>query len=225
MLKLLLYTHDPEVQQHYLKALPEEGAMAVVVSDFKEFFKESNTIPCSGVLLDVVSSIRASQFDREVIQELLEVYPSLRLRLDPATGEIRTLMTGAGPGQNISIRKFVETYCSNFPPRCLRMCQRKPIHCNVIYSFHDQLASEVVQRSVTMDMSIGGCFLMTTEALEVGERLWIRIIELMDNSPIMVEVRWCREWGQKMVVPGVGLHFSVISDRQREEIRTLLDGD
>nr|WP_320048308.1 PilZ domain-containing protein [uncultured Desulfuromonas sp.] len=225
MLKLLLYTHDPEVQKHYLKALPDQGAMAVVVSDFKDFFKQSNTIPCSGVLLDVVSSIRASHFDREVIQELLEVYPSLRLRLDPKTGEIRTLMTGAGPGQQISIPKFVETYCTNYPPRCLRMCQRKPIHCNILYSLHKQFAPESVNRSVTMDLSAGGCFLATTEDFTVGERLWIRIIELMDNSPIMVEVRWCREWGKSMMVPGVGLHFSVISDGQMEEIRTLLDGD
>jgi Tfp pilus assembly protein PilZ len=225
MLKLLLYTHDSEVQKHYLKALPEQGVMCVVVSDFTEFFKQSNTIPCSGLLLDVVSSIRATPFDREVIQELLEVYPSLRLRLDPATGDIRTLMTGAGPGQNITIGRFIETYCRQFPPRCLRMCQRKPIHCNILYSLHDQLASEVVQRSVSMDLSTGGCFLFTTESFPVGERLWIRILELVDNSPIMVEVRWCREWGHGMEVPGIGLHFSVISDEQLEEIRTLLDGD
>lgn len=225
MLKLLLYVHDQELQQRYLQVLPTQGVTCEVVSSFEEFFKQSETVPCSGVLLDIVSTIRANPFDRDVIKELLEVYPSLRLRWDPATGDIRTLMTGAGPGQNVSIESFISTYCSAFTPRSLRMRQRKNIHCNVLYSPHDQMAKEVSQKTVTMDLSDGGCFLFMPQNMAVGERLWLRFLELMDNTPILVEVQWCREWGKSMKVPGVGVRFVLIQPGQLEEIQSLSDGE
>ncbi|MCD6527369.1 MAG: PilZ domain-containing protein [Desulfuromonas sp.] len=225
MLKLLLYAHDQELQKRYLQALPDQGVMCAVVSSFEEFFKQSTTIPCSGVLIDIVSSIRATPFDREVIKELLEVYPSLRLRWDPATGDIRTLMTGAGPGQNISIKSFISTYCAPFVPRCLRMRQRRHIHCNVLYSLHDQMSEEVSQKTVTMDLSEGGCFLFMSQNIAVGERLWVRFLELMDKTPILVEVRWCQEWGKSMNVPGVGVRFVLIQSGQLDEIQAMCDAD
>lgn len=225
MVKLLLYCHDPELEARYREAMPSDGVECVPVSCFSVFFKQSETVACNGVLLDIVSVIKASPFDREVIQELLEVYPSLRLRWDAPSGVIRTLMTGAGPGQQVTLDNFIAIYCENFPPRSLRMRQRKHIHCNVLYSPHDQMSKESTQQTVTMDLSEGGCFLFTPLALPVGERLWLRFIELMDNSPILVEVQWCREWGKSMKVPGVGVRFVLIQPGQREEILSMIDGD
>ncbi|MEA3465361.1 MAG: PilZ domain-containing protein [Thermodesulfobacteriota bacterium] len=218
MIKLLLYIHDSEIGKKYLNALSLKDVECEVVHSFELFYKHVLGHSYSGLLVDIVSSIRASVADREVLKELMEVYPSLRLRWDPESGDIRTLLTGAGAGQKISIDHFIKTYCLLFHPRALRLQCRKEIHCNVVYSVCAEMPEEATQRTVTLDLSVGGCFLISSHCLARGSVLFLRFLELDDNTPIKVEVQWCREWGKSMNVSGVGVRFLEIQPGQREEI-------
>lgn len=222
MVKLLLYVHDLEIAKIYLKFASEINIKCAVVHSFEEFYKKRQGEPYSGLLIDIVSSIRASAFDRAKLADLMEVYPSLRLRWDPVEENIRTYMTGAGTGQRITLKQFVETYCQPFKARSLRFNIRKEIICNVLYSPYADVEDDHVQKSVTIDLSAGGCFLFSTQRHPVGSLLWLRFIDLVDNSPIQVEVLWGREWGKAMLIPGIGVRFLTIKPEQLQEITAMV---
>ena len=225
MVKLLLYVHDSEIGKKYLNTLSLKDVECEVVHSFELFYEQALGHSYSGLLVDIVSSIRASSSDREVLKNLMEVYPSLRLRWDPEHGDIRTLMTGAGAGQKISIDHFVKTYCLSFHSRALRLQYRKEIHCNVLCSVYGEMPDDSTQRTITLDLSVGGCFLFSTHRVAKGSLLFLRFLELVDNTPIKVEVQWCREWGKSMNVCGFGVRFLEMQPDQREEIVAMIDGD
>ncbi len=224
MPNVLLYVHPGPQEKIYREVLTALGVTCDVVHSFDEYFATATGNKYSGLLLDIVSSIRASLDDREVIKNLFEVYPSLRLRYDPASGDIRTLMTGAGSGQKVTIEQFISTYCASFPARGLRLHKRKDIHCNVLYSSYGDMPDEECSRSVTINLSSGGCFIYASQRIATGTCLWLSFVELMDNSPIYARVRWCREWGRSMNIPGIGLEFIEIDPSQRDEIVTMVEG-
>lgn len=225
MIKLLLYVHESAAESIYLDLIASLKVECEVVENFAAFYQRASAAAYAGFLVDIVSSIKASPFDRGAIKELMEVYPSLRLRWDPKSGEVRTLMTGAGVGQKISIAHFVTTYCGAFTSRALRMHPRKNIHCNVVWSVHGQMPDEESRRTVTVDISVGGCFLYSAYSIEVGSVLWLRCVDLVDNAPIQFQVLWLHEWGQSTKMPGWGGKFLHISEAQRAEIAALIEGD
>ena len=224
VLKLLLYVNNAEREQRYLNAAAELGIECDVVRSFEHYFDTHEAKAYNGVLLDIVSSIRAPGFDRETLKTLMEVYPSLRLRWDPESNEIRTLMTGAGSGQKITIEQFAATYCNSFTPRGMRMYPRKSIHCNVVSSMYGDMPDDNCEHSVTLDLSPGGCLLYSVRKLAKGTCLWLSFLELMDNSPIYARVQWCQEWGKEMKIPGIGLQFVEIEPQQQMEIKAMVDG-
>lgn len=225
MAKILLYAHDPKVGKIYLDLIRLSNIDCVLIDSFETFYAEGGGESYCGILVDIVSSIRASQFDREVLKSLMDVYPSMRLRWDPAGGDIRTLMTGAGTGQKVSLNQFITAYCRLFSARPIRFSPRKGIHCNVLCSIFGEMPEDSTVRTVTSDISTGGCFLYSTSCLAPGTILWIRFIDLVDNTPVQVEVIWCREWGRTMNLPGVGVKFISIKDEQRQEFSTLGEYD
>lgn len=225
MAKLLLYVHDSDIEKIYLDLANASGMDCDVVHSFDEFYAQDSGVSYCGLLVDIVSSIRASQFDRESLKSLMDVYPSMRLRWDSAGGDIRTLMTGAGVGQKISLEQFFTRYCRLFFARPVRSSRRRVINCNVLSSVYVEMPEETTTRTVTSDISVGGCFLYSSNCLTSGTILWIRFIDLVDNSPIQVEVVWCREWGKTMSLPGVGVKFVSIKDGQRQELAALVDDD
>ena len=79
---------------------------------------------------------------------------------------------------------------------------------------------EKLIRTVTMDVSRQGCFLFSSARFQVGAKVWIRIVDLYDQTPIRCIVRHKRKWGDAMVVPGIGVAFEVITDNQREALMT-----
>lgn len=225
MIKLLLYVHESAAESIYLELLAAINVECEVVHSFPSFYQQASGAEYSGFLVDIVSSIKASPFDREVIKELMEVYPSLRMRWDPKSGEVRTLMTGAGVGQKISIANFVNFYCSVFQVRAMRLHSRNIINCNVLWSVHPQMPDEESKRTVTVDISTGGCFLYSAYTIEVGSVIWLRFVDLGDNSPMKFQVLWCREWGYSTKMPGWGGKFLQVSTEQLAEIAALMEGE
>ncbi len=74
---------------------------------------------------------------------------------------------------------------------------------------------------MTANISRGGCFLISFEPLNVGDRVWLTIPELKDNAPIEAEVRWVRLWGEYRFLPGMGVRFIGLTEAQKAELSVL----
>ena len=59
-----------------------------------------------------------------------------------------------------------------------------------------------------MEMSTGGCFVLSFEPLPVESLVQVEIRDLTD-SPIVLEARivWIRNWNDSVKLPGMGLQF------------------
>lgn len=224
MSNILLYVHKSAAQDIYLKLCAELDVEVEVISTFDDLCQASVGRKYSGLLVDIISNIRASSADRLILKELMEVYPTLRLRWDPAGGNVRTLMSGAGAEQSISIATFVSQYCAAFVPQAMRLHSRREIYCGLWRSSTVALAEETSERTITADVSAGGCFIYSSTLLCVGDILWLRFVNLVDKKPIQGVVVWCREWGTLGEFPGAGLRFLDITPQQQQEIADLLGG-
>ena len=76
-------------------------------------------------------------------------------------------------------------------------------------------------RSVTANMSHGGCFLVPFEPWNVGDRGWIVVSDLKDESPIPVEVCSVLPWGEPRSLPGMGVNFIALTELQKTELNRL----
>ncbi len=222
MINLLLYVHGAELQARYMDSIKLLDIKCEVINSFDEFYGHAAGNKYSGILVDIVSSIRASACDRDALKGVMEVYPTLRLRWDPEAKDIRTLMSGAGVGQKISIEYFVNTYCSVFHPQALRLQRRQVVYCSVVSANNADIAIADTLRTIIADISVGGCFLYSAYPIAIGTVLWLRFVDMVDDTPIKCEVMWGREWGKTKMIPGAGLKFVEITDEQAVEIDCLM---
>ena len=75
-----------------------------------------------------------------------------------------------------------------------------------------------VTRTITLNVSTGGCFVITDQTLESGSNIAFIFKELATRTPIIGEVRWVVTWGRKMTMPGMGIKFEDIEDLQHQEL-------
>ena len=77
---------------------------------------------------------------------------------------------------------------------------------------------DLMERTVTINVSKRGCFLFSAEDGMDGGNVWLTINELEDKTPIVGVVRWSVKWGRAMVMPGIGVAFESITPRQTDEL-------
>jgi hypothetical protein len=116
------------------------------------------------------------------------------------------------------LEDLIREACWDSPARKLRSEERKPLHYNVLLSTTSEFDPRTLIRTVTMDVSSNGCFLFTSARFQLGGRVWLRIVDLYDKSPISGIVRHKRKWGEAMVVPGIGIEFETITESQRQSL-------
>jgi hypothetical protein len=83
---------------------------------------------------------------------------------------------------------------------------------------HWEIGKIYLIRTVTMDVSSNGCFLFSSARFQLGGRVWLRIIDLYEKTPISGIVRHKLKWGEAMVVPGIGIEFETITESQRQSL-------
>ena len=222
---IVLVVAPPFSSSSYLSAVATCGGTLATVSNTAELLDVLATRPVNGILLDVPSMVRASAAEKAFIHDLIQIYPSVRLKWDPRRGEVKTLFYGQGSEAGGGLAEFVTQRCAAFIPRIMRHTKRVDLNLNVLVSEVDEFHDAHVTRSVTLNVSQGGCFLFWTDELAWGSRLWLRIMELADQTPLGVEVRWQKTWGSSPGMCGVGVRFLEITDAQRQEIVRRCDRD
>ena len=92
------------------------------------------------------------------------------------------------------------------------------IHFNVLLPKTAGFNEEGIRRTVTVNVSKGGCFIYSVDNLASDVEMMIVFKELEDQKPILGEVRWKAKWGEAMQIPGIGIKFEDINEGQLTEI-------
>lgn len=197
------------------------GTVLVIVSEIMDYFTTENYVPLNGIMADMPTYIRSSEEDKRLLADLVDLFPSLRLKCHEPTGEIRTLPFGRNfPGAE-SLTSFIAQICSNFTSRKIRTCERSGVHLPALISTSPEISTHRSCKAVTANISIGGCFLIHFETMNVNEHYWLEINSLQDSTPIPIEVCWVRAWGDKHSLPGTGIRFLEVTGSQKAELMRL----
>jgi hypothetical protein len=140
------------------------GVQATLLASPEELATTLEKIPASGILLEVITSIKASPRARKTIQELSEFYPFGKFRL---------------PGNEVlilgkeSLGSFVHD-CQQFHPRTLRKDTRHSAYLAVHLSADGKF--EDAEKVVTANVSDHGCLVYSIREWSAGDRVWLRFL-------------------------------------------------
>jgi hypothetical protein len=218
---VLLICREGRSRQVYQAELDDTGVSPVCVPALMEFFRRDVYCPLNGILVDMPTYMRSSEEEKRLLTELVGLFPALRLKCNESTGEIRTLPFGTAFPGNTSPAVFVQKYCTVFVARKIRTCERSKLHLPALLGRSLPLENLFGARSVTANISRGGCFLVSFAPWLVGDRGWLVLSDLNDTTPISVEVCSIRLWGECNTLPGMGVRFIDLTVTQQDEVGRL----
>ena len=216
-IKLILLCKDGESRQAYLKEAHCVGADLDIVADYGDLFQMMITNHYQGVLIDLLTSMKASKDEKGIAQGILEVFPVVQVRWDASSNSISTMSIGNSIGCD-NIGEFVKNECQSFTARAIRLHTRKSINFNVTIARDEKMSEQFLERTVTINCSKGGCFFFSAQDWSQQKKAWFVINELKNKTPIVGEIRWTVEWGKAMVIPGFGISFTDIKPYQMAEL-------
>ncbi len=217
---ILLISSNAEERKIYESAIRALGVEVTAAPSLKGLSEKVKDLFLNGVVMDMPTKIMALKNDREFIYTTLRKFPVAHLTLGKKTGKIRLFYPGQPPGA--TLKDFVCGECRAFTPRRLAHHIRKVLHFNVLLSRHREMAD--CEKTVSVDVSEGGCFIFSAQEWVKGDMVWLKIMELSHDDPIGARVRRCFLWGEDMRVPGIGLEFDEMNPLQRRELEKRLWG-
>lgn len=171
------------------------GVEVTLLASPEELPTTLDKIPACGILLEVITSIKASPQAKKAIQELAEFYPFGKFKL--AGNEVLIL------GKE-SLQSFVHD-CQQFNPRTLRKDTRHSAYLAVHLSADAKF--EDAEKVVTVNVSDRGCFVYSIREWNAGDRVWLRF--LGDDADICGTVCAWQPWGNNKSMPGIGIKLDV----------------
>lgn len=221
--KIMLVVKDQARKESYLKLLGGFPVCWSIVGSLKDAINLASESPHSGILIDLPLMVRAPQAIKVGIDDLLDGLPSGTLNIHAANGELRLLTRGDRSLQCASIEEFI-VVCAEFSPKLIFSRHRVRLHYNALFATTPDLCDP--ERTVCMDISTGGCFLICLRPPDNGDiavqsTIWVKLIGLNNDNPIEALVRWVREWGTSHNIPGMGVEFQNVSDELRAQIAVI----
>ena len=218
---VLLICREGESRQVYQEELDSSEVRLVGVQTLMEFFRREVYCPLHGILVDMPTYMRSSEDEKRLMTELVTLFPALRLKCNESTGEIRTLPFGTIYTGNIAPAAFVQKHCATVAPRNIRTSERHQMNLPALLSTSLPVVNTSDTKTVTANMSRGGCFIVGFEPWTVGDRGWLTLPELKDETPIQVEVCSVLPWGKPRALPGMGIRFIDLTLLQNIELKRL----
>lgn len=216
-IRVVLVAKEGPDRKFYLNTMKAWNVQVDPVSTFKQLEKKMLKTAYQGVLVDLKTKIRALKNDKELAHQILDQFPVVQLRLDEQSQEIKTLYYGKSRGDG-TLKDFIQRDCRSFEARKLRAYPRAQVHLNVTLSKTDDFSDQSIVKTVTTDISKGGCFLFATEGFDFRQRVYMIFEDLSVRIPVSGEVRWSKPWGQALLMPGIGVKFDKIPDQLLVEI-------
>ncbi|WP_300162830.1 PilZ domain-containing protein [Solidesulfovibrio sp.] len=217
-MRMLLVVRDGRAKDRFLKELSALGAECDVARTSEELLAATRHTRYNGVLFDVPTIVRAKDIDRKLLHSLAEIYPSARLKHDPATDAIFALGTDAGPGSRDGLSVFVAA-CRDFLPRGLRRGERVDVNLPAVL-WRTPPKGDGGERTATLNLSYLGCFVFTAEDWAMSDPAWV-VFPDVTPEPVRARVAWREPWGQRRAIPGVGLAFLEIPEVLYKELKML----
>lgn len=206
-IRVLLIAQEDTARNKYFEAISRCGVHVYAAPSCLDFSREICDETFHGIFLDLPTKIKALKNNRNLVYGLLENFPVCLLRIHEKTEEILCFHTSQELGGTIG--DFIDNECRKFVPRMIRSDVRKTIHLNVIlYKNPDRNFPE---RSITVNISNGGCFVFSVQEWEIDDDIWIDFLELPDDPPFHGIVRNSIQWGKSRRIPGIGIEFRDIS--------------
>ena len=218
--RVILFARDGEAQERYLREISGSGIRVDVAATPYELHLAMQDSSYSGLLVDLVTKMMVPKSEQAALRRIFDVFPVIQLRLDRSTDKIGTLYQGQ-PKNGGNLTDFLINHCLPYPPRKIRNEKRKEAFFNlVIYRQADGSSTRSArkEKTVTINISPGGCFIFSNLDWEKSADVWLEIRELSDQTPIQGEIRWGVEWGKTMQIPGVGIRFKNIKKSQLKEL-------
>jgi Tfp pilus assembly protein PilZ len=210
-----------KAKQAYINAAKSFGVEVDTVSSLGELHKMMIENFYNGVMVDFRTKMKASNEEKDLVHDIFEQFPAAQLNFEEKTGQIRSFHYGRA-SKSESLESFIKEECRSFIARPIRASQRKKIHFNVLLPKTGGFTEEVIHRTVTMNVSEGGCFIYSVDDLLSDVELTMVFKELEDQKPILGEVRWKAKWGEAMQIPGIGIKFQDIKEGQLTEIYKII---
>jgi hypothetical protein len=216
-IKLMLLCKEGEAKDAYLKEANAIGLELDVAPSYDELFKKMANELYQGVMIDLATNIKASKQEKFFAQEALQAFPAAQLKWDRDSGSIFAVSLGQKSSTG-TLQDFINIECNAFPARLVRLASRKTVNLNVLLCKGTVLNKDSLERTVTINISKGGCFLFSAHDWSNIPHACLLINELQDRSFIIGSVRWFVEWGKFTTIPGIGISFDQIKQGQLEEI-------
>lgn len=213
---------NEQAREAYLECVRAARAEADVVSGPRALHERLVREAYSGLLVDLPTLIKAPHADKCMVRKDMELYPVLRLRYDEGERKVRGLFYGQESPDGDVVAQFIRQELGAVSPRLLRASPRRKLNFNALVCRGDVFDPENALRTVTLDVSRGGCFLVTCEEFPPGAEICLRFLELGDPAPMRAVLRRRVEWGKSMAVPGIGVEFLDLSEEQRKALDTWL---
>ena len=224
--KILIVAKEIEAGDAYANVLSGLGIAYDLAASITEMSKMAVENAYNGMLIDILTLVRSSKEEKVIAYECINLYPVLRVKWDCKKKQVNLspLEQSFCTSTESVLHFFVENRCRTFPARTLRRHSRKSINLNLIFSTESVFRSQCSEESFTTSISMGGAFLHTRQMLTRGQSVWLRPVELSDQTPIAATVCWSLEWGLSRGIPGVGLKFGALSDVQARYLKSVLNG-
>ena len=217
--QILLAVADDERRSIYEAFLKKERVICQAVSSLRDVAQQAARQPYNAIFLDMPLIVRASQYEKSLVEDALRALPHARLNITATTRQISILVSGESHESSQTPEEYLR-YCCEQPVKIVLPRNRIPIHLNAVLAHTPDTAAS--ERTVCIDISPGGCFLFcVNDEISLQSTVWIRLVILNDPAPIQSTVCWKREWGMTNEIPGVGIRFDQMSEQQQTEILSL----
>ena len=215
--RILLVAQPGDACTLYETALQRSGVQVDTVAAIDTFYGAVTHFAYNGIVIDIPTKIKALSDHKDLVYSILGRFPVIQVNFDPHTRRIRALLHGQHE-RTASLEDLIRQNCWHTPARKLRSEERKPLHYNVLLSIQRHFDPQTLIRTVTMDVSLNGCFLFTSARFQIGARVWMRIMDLYDKTPVSGIVRHKHNWGEALIIPGIGVEFESIKEDQRRAL-------
>lgn len=175
-------------------ALQAAGVDAIALNSMAELPALLKEVPVSGILLDLVTSAKATAQEKRETNDLIQLYPHVKTKV--IGDEVKILGNGS------SLLEFIRDSRS-FTPRVVRKREREVRFIGFLISTDSEFSD--AEKTVTLNISDDGCFVYSAREWKEGDRVWLRFSE--NDCVVQGVVCWWQPWGNNKRIPGIGIRF------------------
>lgn len=208
----LVISFDDKTRASIVRAASQTGAIVLACSTFAEAESHALEELVSGVVVDIITMLKAKDGDKVIAHTLNALFPFLRVR---AHGKaiVPMQMAQMRVSQLTGLDAFFTWAASDFTARRLRASKRMSVCLPAMVG---------TSCGYTADLSWGGAFIVDAEAgkrFSAGDTVTVSFSDLGAEIPAVV-LR-VRPWGGRQV-PGIAVQFLEISDENQRRMATVL---